>query len=218
MSLTLALEHKTERPKINMKEVFKRKENVIHEYRHHYNTKSKTRKREFDYNENIKVNENIIEKYDKKHHNSNKLAHDKVLKFDRTFQLYLDDIENITGRRLLALQRKKIQEAIENYEYRRLSSSESQEHRKEFNKHKKEIIAEWEQMYGEKWTTYDEPIYGKDGKVLRQAGNNWDMHHIIENSWGGNNEAWNMIPARHPDMHQQMIHRRGGYADKIFNQ
>lgn len=224
MNMSLALEHKTERPKIDMKEVFKRKDDIKHE--HHYNTRSKARKREFDYgyDKNENVNENKIVKCEKKHKhnhsngNKHEFDHNKVLKFDRQFELYLDDIENITGRRLLDLQRKEIQKAIENNEYRRLSTSESQEHRKEFNKHKKEIIAEWEVMNGEKWTTYDKPVYGRDGKVLRQAGSNYDAHHILECSWGGDNKAWNMIPAAYPTAHQNGIHRRGGFADRIFNQ
>ena len=141
----------------------------------------------------------------------------RVLKFDRQFEKYLDEVEEITHRKLMPIQRKELKYHIDNFEYRKLSSDESHEHRREFNSKKKEIIADWEVMTGEKWPTYDKPVYSKSGKIVRQVGSRYDMHHILENSWGGDNEAWNMTPATSPQQHQQQIHRHGGLADKIFN-
>ena len=44
----------------------------------------------------------------------------------------------------------------------------------------------------------------------------YDAHHIIESSYGGPNQWWNMHPARFPDQHQQGIHRAGGPSNQIF--
>ena len=151
------------------------------------------------------------------HNNAHNHKHKKVLEFDRNFELYLEDIEKITHKKIMPIQRQELKYHIDNFEYTRLSSEEAHEHRREFNRHKKEIIAEWELMTGRKWDTYDEPVYSKSGKVVRQVGDRFDLHHILECSWGGDNVWWNSHPARHPDEHNQQIHRKNGFADKIFN-
>jgi hypothetical protein len=146
-----------------------------------------------------------------------KIDYDRVLEFDHTFEKYLKEVEDITHRPLHPIQRKQIKYHLDHYEYRRLTSEESHEHRREFNHKKKEIIADWEKMTGDKWPTYDEPVYNSSGKMIRPRGARLDMHHILECSWGGDNEWWNMTPARHPEEHNQGIHRKNGMADKIFN-
>lgn len=146
-----------------------------------------------------------------------KVDRDRVLVFDHTFEKYLKEVEDITHRPLHPIQRKEIKYHLDHYEYRRLSSEESHAHRADFNHKKKDIIADWENMTGDKWPTYDKPVYGNSGKVIRQVGANYDMHHLCENSWGGDNVWWNMHPASFPDSHQNGIHRKGGLADKIFN-
>ena len=153
----------------------------------------------------------------KANYNTNTNNHDRVLKFDMTFEKYLTEIETITDRRLHPSQRVKLKEAIENHDYKRLSSEQSRQHRSDFNSNRKYIISDWEEMTGNKWPTYDKPVYSNSGKMIRRVGDKFDAHHILENSWGGNNVAWNMIPARHPDQHQQQIHRPNGLADRIFN-
>ena len=39
---------------------------------------------------------------------------------------------------------------------------------------------------------------------------------VIENSYGGNNEWWNIHPARFPNEHQAGIHRTGSPARELF--
>ena len=53
--------------------------------------------------------------------------------------------------------------------------------------------------------------------MVRRVGQTYDCHHIIECSWGGDNVWQNMYPAKFPTEHRQGIHRKGGYADQIFN-
>lgn len=146
-----------------------------------------------------------------------KIDYDRVLVFDHTFERYLKEIEDITHRPLHPIQRKEIKYHLDHYEYRRLSSEESHAHRADFNHKKKDIIADWEKMTGESWPTYDKPVYSSSGKVVRQVGANYDVHHLCENSWGGDNVWWNMHPAKFPSEHQNNIHRKGGLADQIFN-
>ena len=147
----------------------------------------------------------------------NVLSMSRELVFDRTFEKYLKEIEDITRRPLHPCQREQVKYHIDNYSYSRLSSSESQSHRRDFNSKKKDIIADWEKMTGNTWPTYDEAIYNKSGKIIRQPGNRYDMHHIIENCYGGDNEAWNMHPAKHPSEHQDGIHAKGRLCSQIFN-
>lgn len=148
--------------------------------------------------------------YSKKRHVGRELV------FDRTFEKYLKEVEDITHRPLHPYQRQQLKYHLDTYSYTRLSPDASHQHRQEFNSRKAEIIADWENMTGNKWPTYDKPVYNDNGKMIRRPGNKWDMHHCIENSWGGDNEAWNMHPARHPDQHQDGIHAKGSYAEQIF--
>ena len=71
-------------------------------------------------------------------------------------------------------------------------------------------------MTGNKWSVYDKPVYNSSGKMIRQVGSNYDAHEIILNSWGSPHEWWNIHPAKHPDEHQEKIHRKGGFSDRIF--
>ena len=144
------------------------------------------------------------------------LSQGKTLRFDRTFQLYLKDIEKITKRPLHPYQIQQVKEHLEKYPYRKLSSGQTNVHREEFNIKRNQIISEWEKITGSSWPVYDKPFYG-NGKILRDKGARFDVHHIIENCFGGNNAAWNIHPARYLTEHQHQIHRPDGYANKIFN-
>lgn len=115
-------------------------------------------------------------------------------------------------------QRQLIREALEKNDYYKASPNKAHEHRREYVRKRKELIREWEKNTGQKWPTYTEPVYSKHGDVVRIVGATYDAHHILENSWLGDNEWWNMYPAKFPDEHQKGIHRKDGYADQIFNQ
>lgn len=47
-------------------------------------------------------------------------------------------------------------------------------------------------------------------------GKPYDAHHIIENKYGGDNEWWNIHPAKFPDEHQGGIHGAGSPSRELF--
>ena len=129
---------------------------------------------------------------------------------------YLNDIKAQTGLAVSPKQHKLIDEALAKNDYTRLSTAESKAHRAQFNKVKNELITQWEKQTGQSWPRYTEDLYSKNGTLVRRAGQPYDAHHIIESSYGGPNQWWNMHPARFPDQHQQGIHRAGGPSNQIF--
>lgn len=138
------------------------------------------------------------------------------LNFGLKFNKYLNEIEEISGRKLHPLQRKWLKATIEKNQYRRLKPKSSKKHRSKYNKLKKSIIADWEANVGIPFPTYDKPVLNKHGEVVRLKGQRYDLHHIILCSWGGDNRWENMVPLRFPEEHQQGIHRKGGVCEKIF--
>jgi hypothetical protein len=130
---------------------------------------------------------------------------------------YIKDIETRTGRKLPKNQIEKLKEALRNKEYKKLSPKDTAKHRAEFDKNKDKIIVEWEEETGQKWPTYDKDVVSeKTGKVIRKKGDKYDAHHIIENTYGGEHEWWNIHPAKFPDEHQGGIHGTGSPANKLF--
>ena len=142
-----------------------------------------------------------------------KLVSDKF----KLIKEYIKDIESQTGHLIPDNQLEKLKQAIRNKNYGRLTPKEVAKSRAEFNKVKKQLIADWELNTGQKWPTYTEDIIGKNGNIVRKAGDKFDAHHIIENSYGGNNEWWNIHPAKFPNEHQSGIHRAYSPARKLFN-
>jgi hypothetical protein len=136
---------------------------------------------------------------------------------DKTrFPEYLKQIENITVRDIPKNQKELIDKAINENDFFKLSSQETAEHRKEFNKVKNTLIGEWEKNTGEKWPIYDEVVLGEVGNVLRIAGQPFDAHHVIENSVKGAHEWWNIHPAKFPNEHHGGIHAADSLAKIIF--
>jgi predicted ribonuclease toxin of YeeF-YezG toxin-antitoxin module len=106
--------------------------------------------------------------------------------------------------------------ALRNHEYKRLSPMENARHRNKFKKIKSNLIAEWEERTGQRWPVNKEEIISPEGKVIIRAGQKYDVHHIIESSYGGDNAWWNIHPARNPDIHQAGIHGSGSPASRLF--
>lgn len=131
---------------------------------------------------------------------------------------YIVDILSKTGRPFTEVQLKKVMEHWqENYDkYRRLTTKQTKEHRKIFDKDKDKIVEEWEKNTGEKWPTYKEAVFDKDGVKIKKIGNKYDAHHIIENCYEGPHEWWNIYPARFPDEHQKGIHGSGSPCRELF--
>jgi hypothetical protein len=136
---------------------------------------------------------------------------------DKTrFPEYLKQIENITVRDIPKNQKELIDKAINENDFFKLSSQETAERRKEFNKVRNTLIAEWEKNNGEKWPTYDSDVLGDVGNVIRRAGHRYDAHHLIEVSVKGPNEWWNIHPAKFPGEHQGGIHAPKSHTTKTF--
>lgn len=135
---------------------------------------------------------------------------------DETLNKYLKDIEDQTHREIPDIQKEKVIEAIHSNKYEKLSAEATRNARAEFNSEKAQLISEWQEKTGNKWPTYSEDVFNSRGKVIRREGANYDAHHIIECSYGGPAEWWNITPARFPTEHQQGIHRAGSPASSIF--
>ena len=129
---------------------------------------------------------------------------------------YIDDIKLQTGLPVNAPQQKLLDAHLAKVDHTRLTTAESKAHRAQFNKVKSDLIDQWEAKTGQTWPRYAEDLYSKNGTLVRRAGQPYDAHHIIESSYGGPNEWWNMHPARFPDQHQQGIHRVGGPGSQVF--
>lgn len=131
---------------------------------------------------------------------------------------YVRDVEISTGIKLSPNQVDELKNALRNKEYKKLSVKDTASHRNEFNKVKNDIIEQWEKNTGQQWPTYSSDVISPDtGKVLRKAGDKYDAHHIIENSYGGEHEWWNIHPARFPNEHQAGIHGAYSPASELFD-
>ncbi|WP_404826126.1 HNH endonuclease signature motif containing protein, partial [Cytobacillus stercorigallinarum] len=134
-----------------------------------------------------------------------------------TIKKYIRDIEGRTGRELPKNQIEKLKEALRNKEYKKMSPIETAKHRSEFEKVKNKVIKEWEENTGQKWPVYNTGVISeKTGKIIRKQGDKYDAHHIIENTFGGEHEWWNMHPAKFPNEHQAGIHGAGSPANTLF--
>ncbi len=130
---------------------------------------------------------------------------------------YVRDVESRTGIKLSKNQVEEIKNALRNKEYTKLTTKETAKYRNEFNKVKNNLIEQWESNTGQKWSRYTEDVISPNtGKVVRKAGDKYDAHHIIENSFGGEHEWWNIHPAKFPNEHQSGIHGAGSPANELF--
>ncbi|MFX0569890.1 T7SS effector LXG polymorphic toxin [Bacillus pumilus] len=134
-----------------------------------------------------------------------------------TIRKYVRDIEGRTGRELPKNQIDNLKAALRNKEYNKMSPIETAKHRAKFDSLKNKVIKDWERNTGQKWPVYNENIISeKTGKVIRKKGDKYDAHHIIENTFGGEHEWWNMHPAKFPNEHQAGIHGAGSPANTLF--
>ncbi|MBC1896778.1 hypothetical protein HCA68_03740 [Listeria booriae] len=130
---------------------------------------------------------------------------------------YVRDVEQQTGRKLANNQVTMLKDALRAKEYIKLSPAETKAHRRDFNKVKNSLITEWELKTGQTWPTYsDDVISSKNGAVIRNRGELYDAHHLIENNFGGEHEWWNIHPAKFPNEHQAGIHGSGSPGNELF--
>ncbi|MCA1214368.1 MULTISPECIES: ribonuclease YeeF family protein [Bacillus amyloliquefaciens group] len=130
---------------------------------------------------------------------------------------YVKDVEARTSRKIPKNQVEKLKEALRNKEYKKLTPLQTRKHRRAFNKIKDQLIEEWEKNTGQTWPTYSEDVISKKtGEPVRKKGDKYDAHHIIENSFEGEHEWWNIHPAKFPNEHQSGIHGTGSPANELF--
>ena len=115
---------------------------------------------------------------------------------------YVRDIEVQTGMSISPQQRTMLANDLRVNEYSRLSPEAAASHRAEFGRMKNDLIEEWQVNTGQTWPTYTQDVLSRNGTVVRRIGQPYDAHHVIESSYGGPNQWWNIHPARFPDQHQ----------------
>ena len=125
---------------------------------------------------------------------------------------YLKEVEDITDRTIKPDQMEKIQKALKEVDFTKQTPEKNKLHRQLFDNAKDRLIDEWEKNTGEKWPVYIEDVYSSAGEVIRQAGQRFDAHHLIESSFGGPNAWWNLHPAS--CLEHMSIHK--GLAKTIF--
>lgn len=129
---------------------------------------------------------------------------------------YLDDIERVTKRSITQKQRELIVCYVKENRFFRLKMSEYRERKKKYTEKRIELRKEWEKETKQEWPKYESDVLDTKGKVVRKKGQYYDVHHIIELSFAGPDVWYNLFPAKHPDEHQNGIHRKGSLASKIF--
>ena len=117
---------------------------------------------------------------------------------------YFKHIQEVTGRDVHPKQIDKLKEALRKKEYTKLSPQDYANHKKNYTSAKREeLIKKWEKETGEKWP-------------VDENGRKYQLHHIIEQQFGGNHEWWNIHPAKFPDEHQKLIHGKNSPSRKLF--
>ena len=79
---------------------------------------------------------------------------------------------------------------------KKISPEENEIMRDNFDDVKKDLKTEWEINNNTPWPKYDTDVYSDNGKLIRQAGSDYDAHHIHPLGLGGKNEAENITPMR----------------------
>ncbi|MBC1291487.1 T7SS effector LXG polymorphic toxin [Listeria booriae] len=130
---------------------------------------------------------------------------------------YVRDVEQQTSRKIAKIQVDALKDALRAKEYTKLTPSETMKHRAKFDATKNKLIVEWEAKLSQEWPRYSENVLSeRTGKIIRRQGEMYDAHHLIENTFGGEHEWWNIHPARFPNEHQAGIHGAGSPARDLF--
>lgn len=101
-----------------------------------------------------------------------------------------------------------------------ISTEECKKLRAEFDTppNKEGYIKKWEEKNGQEWPRYKEDVYSHNGKLIRQAGNRYDAHHVQPLKLGGENSAENITPMHAKDHYdKQGVHRPNGPYGKLSN-
>lgn len=105
-------------------------------------------------------------------------------------------------------------------ELKKISPEENAIMREQFSELRKDLKQQWEKDNGRSWPTYDKDVYitkkNGDQVKIREAGSDYDAHHIQPLGMGGKNEVSNITPL-HADIHydHRGVHELGSPYDKL---
>ena len=133
----------------------------------------------------------------------------------KNINMYLEELENITGRKMSCHQKESIKSYIHNNEVHKIDIEDHNKRRREFHQNCKNLRQEWEKQTEQDWPEYQDDVY-VNGKLWRMKGENYDAHHIIELSFDGPNEWYNIFPAASPFEHPNAIHASNSVCTSIF--
>lgn len=120
-------------------------------------------------------------------------------------RLYLHEVQKTGDYKIPKVHMKELKEYLASHDIERIDPSDTFQNHKDFNNHKKQLIEKWESETGKTWPRYDHDVIGSNGTVIAKKGQLFDAHHIIEVSYGGPNESWNIMPVskeKHIEIHQ----------------
>ena len=98
----------------------------------------------------------------------------------------------------------------------KVSPEKNAEMHTEYQRTKDDLKRQWEEKYHRPWPKYQEDVISANGKVIRKAGSDYDLHHIHPLGMGGKNEVDNITPL-HANMHydKQGVHSPDSPYSKI---
>lgn len=134
-----------------------------------------------------------------------------------TLDRYIDDIKRYSD-----VPETIPENPISVSELRHVPPSENIPKREQFNspEFKKDLKHQWEQANGMPWPKYTEDVYITNARgvqvKIREAGQDYDAHHIHPLGLGGKNEASNLTPLR-ADIHidHRGVHQEGSPYDQL---
>lgn len=92
---------------------------------------------------------------------------------------------------------------FEAIDLKKIEAEENAEMRDAFDLKKTQLKQEWEKVNGRPWPKYEEDVWYSSGNKsiwIREAGDDYDAHHIHPLGMGGKNEASNITPL-HVNVH-----------------
>jgi hypothetical protein len=135
--------------------------------------------------------------------------------FSKLTKQYARDMETRSGIKITDQQRLTLKNELQSKKFEKLLPERYAEHRKIYTDKKAEQIrSDWEKNTGQKWPTYLENGYKKNGGTLYEVGDPYQIHHIIHQSHGGPHKWWNVHPVPQSG-HQGGIHGSKAPGQKL---
>lgn len=110
-----------------------------------------------------------------------------------------------------------INKEVDLSECKTLSTVENRSSREAFDKNKNQLKKEWADKNEQSWPKYESDVIIKDrngnDKVIRKAGMDYDVHHIVPLKINGENVVDNITPLH--CLNHQEVHKVDGACDKL---